>query len=373
MIKKVLIVDDDLEMLLSLKEGLGRYDETFAVLTAMDGEEGLDQLKKNPVSLVVTDLKMPKMDGFSFLGQIMEHYPEIPVIITTGYSTPEMEKMAREGGAVGYISKPFMLEDLARKIMTALRREDDGGTLHSVSSGLFLQLMEMEERTCTIRLFEKMAGKQGILFFKEGELLDARTDRLRGEEAAYEIFSWEEVSLSIQNSCQQKEKKIGKDLQAILLESARLKDERSQQGRPEAFEEGAPPPPPVQAQARKEPSAKSAKEVKKEPPAKEAKKEPSTKEAKKEPSTREAFMAAIDKELGRGSGVMDIYYDDSWAEMSKAVIELGELFMAGQWKSGFIDKGGSNDFILVPRDKMIVMSVNPRCPRDRIMDILEGR
>jgi CheY-like chemotaxis protein len=360
MIKKVLIVDDDLEMLLSLKEGLGRYDETFTVLTALNGEEGLDQLKKNTVSLVVTDLKMPKMDGFSFLGQIMEHYPEIPVIITTGYSTPEMEKMAREGGAVGYISKPFMLEDLARKIMTTLRREDDGGTLHSVSSGLFLQLMEMEEKTCTIRLFEKMTGKQGILFFKDGDLLDAKTDRLRGEEAAYEIFSWEEVSLSIQNSCQQKEKKISKDLQAILLESARLKDERSQQGRAEAFEEEAPPPP-VQEQARKEPSAK------------EVKKEPSAKQAKKEPSTREALMAAVDKELGRGSGVMDIYYDDSWGEMSKAIRELGEFFMAGEWRSGFIDRGESNDFILVPRDKMVVMSVNPRCPRDRIMDILEGR
>jgi DNA-binding response OmpR family regulator len=342
MIKKVLIVDDDLQMLLSLKEGLSRYDETFTVLTALDGEDGLDQITKNTISLVITDLKMPKMDGFSFLAQIMENYPEIPVIIVTGYSTPEMERMAREGGAVGYIGKPFMLEDLARKIVTTLRKEADGGTLHSISSGLFLQLMEMEEKTCTIRLFEKTTGKQGILFFKDGELLDAKSDNLRGEAAAYEIFSWEEVSLSIQNSCQLKEKRIIKDLQAILLEAARVKDERGEQGRDTVVEA-------------EELSLTTDDRV------------------TDESSSIEVLMATLDKELGEGSGVEDIYYDDSWGELSKAIKGLGELFMGGEWRAGYIDKGDSNDFILVPRERMVVMSVNPRCPRDRIMDILGGQ
>jgi len=59
MIKKVLIVDDDREMVLSLKEGLEKYDETFSVLMAGDGLIAMEKLKKLPVSLVVTDLKMP--------------------------------------------------------------------------------------------------------------------------------------------------------------------------------------------------------------------------------------------------------------------------------------------------------------------------
>ena len=110
MIKKVLIVDDDQEMLLSLKEGLEKYNETFSVLMAGDGLIAMEKLKKLPVSLVVTDLKMPRMDGFTLLARIMEQYPDIPVIIMTGYSTPEMQKLAREGGAVGYIEKPFMIK-----------------------------------------------------------------------------------------------------------------------------------------------------------------------------------------------------------------------------------------------------------------------
>ncbi|MBW1707509.1 MAG: response regulator, partial [Deltaproteobacteria bacterium] len=237
MIKKVLIVDDDQEMLLSLKEGLEKYNETFSVLMAGDGLIAMEKLKKLPVSLVVTDLKMPRMDGFTLLARIMEQYPDIPVIIMTGYSTPEMQKLAREGGAVGYIEKPFMIEDLARKIMTAMRKESEGGTLHGISSGMFLQLIEMEQKTCTIRLEDKSSGKQGVLFFRDGELLDARINGLQGVKAAYEIFSWDEVTLSIQNVCPQKEKKIESDLQVVLLEAMRLKDEAAQAEEPKVLTE----------------------------------------------------------------------------------------------------------------------------------------
>ncbi len=340
MIKRVLIVDDDVEMLVSLKEGLSRYEETFTVVTALDGSMAMKELRRVDISLVVTDLKMPNIDGFSLLAHIMEHYPEIPVIIITGYSTPEMERMALEGGAVGYIAKPFTIEDLARKILTTLRKESEGGTLHSVSSSIFLQLMEMEERTCTIRLFEKMEGKQGILFFRDGELLDAKTNGIRGEAAAYEIFSWEEVSLNIQNSCQQKAKEIKKDLQAILLEAMRLKDERRHQDEPlpdlGEHRDSAPPP----------------------------------KETKQEPSAIEQLEGLIDKELGQGSGVEDIYYDDSWERLIKGINALGNVFEGGKLRVGYVDKGETRDFILLPKEKVIVISVNPRCPRDRIMEVL---
>ena len=127
MIKNVLIVDDDLEMLAALEKGFAKYGDTFVVIKAEDGQVAIEKLKKNTVSLIVTDLKMPRLDGFALLQHVMENYPDIPVIVITGYSTPEMEKMAHEGGAVGYIAKPFMLDRLARKIMATLRKESEGG------------------------------------------------------------------------------------------------------------------------------------------------------------------------------------------------------------------------------------------------------
>jgi CheY-like chemotaxis protein len=341
MIKHVLIVDDDEEMLFALKSGLDKYHETFSVLTAGDGLFALEVLKKHPVSLVVTDLKMPNMDGFTLLSQIMEHYPDIPVIIMTAYSTPKMERLAREGGAVGYIKKPFMIDDLAVQVITTMRKESEGGTLHGVSSGMFLQLIEMEERTCTIRLMDNSTGKQGVLFFQNGDLMDARLDDRQGLEAAYGIFAWDEVTLSIQNVCPQREKKISGDLQAILLEAMRLKDEAERE-RPS---EGKP--------------AETAYESKEAGP-----------QALGEKEIIDRIRNKIKQALGGRCGMEDIYPDLSWKSIVHAFKEVGDIFEAGELKVAYVDTGRPNDFIVLPGESITVISVNPKCPRDRLIRLL---
>jgi len=334
MIKNVLLVDDDHEMLLALKEGFKKYRDSFAVLLAAEGLKAVEVLKRNVVSLVVTDLKMPKMDGFELLAHIMEHYPDIPVIIITGYSTPEMERLAREGGAVGYIAKPFLIENLARQIMTTLRRESEGGTLHNVSSGMFLQLMEMEQKTCTIRLEDKLTAKKGILFFREGELLDARVNDLQGEAAAYEIFSWDQVNLSIQNGSALKEKRIFSDMQQLILESARRKDEYVAADAPLSVIEEVEP-----FESNPETALKRIREK-------------------------------IEQEVGASCGLEDIYQDNSWDSRVSQLSLAGEFFHIGKLMLGYIDKGDANDCILLPGDKTTVISVNPKCPRDKLLQVL---
>jgi len=233
MAKKVLIVDDDQEMLRILKKDLEKYSRTFSVLAAEDGLAAVEVLKKNNISLVITDLEMPQMDGLALLNHLKERYPDIPAIVITDSSMPEEQKLAQEEGAAGYVEKPFIIEDLARKIVTVLKKEGDGGILHGIAPGTFLQLVEMEEKTCTIRLTDDRSGKQGVLFFKNGELLQGRINELKGRDAAYEILGWEEATLSIQESCSLKENKVQADLQALLLEAMRLKDEVSEQEEPE--------------------------------------------------------------------------------------------------------------------------------------------
>jgi CheY-like chemotaxis protein len=336
MVKKVLIVDDDGAMVQTLKQGLIRYDDTFMVLTAEDGLEAVERLKEHTMSIVVTDLKMPRMDGFSLFAYIMEHYPEIPVIIITGFSTPAMERAAKEGGAAGYISKPFMINDLARKIIATLRTDSDGGTLHGISSGMFLQLVEMEEKTCTIRLFSKASDRQGILFFRKGELLDAKTDGLCGEEAAYEIFSWEEVSLSIQNACAHKEKRINRALQAILFEAARRKDDSRSKMKVELGkgEKGG------------------------------------NKPGNKKALSPEAVEGILAKNFAEGAGVEDIYQDEVWKDLVQEVQRLAGLLKAGDFKAAYVDRGEAHDFIILPGERVTVVSVNPKCPRDRLVETL---
>lgn len=334
MIKNVLLVDDDREMLLALKEGFRKYQDSFAVHLASDGLKAIESLKKNIVSVVVTDLKMPRMDGFELLGHIREHYTDIPVIIITGYSTPEMERLAREGGAVGYIAKPFLIENLARQIMTTLRRESEGGILHNVSSGMFIQLIEMEQKTCTIRLEDKITGKKGILFFHEGELLDARVDDLQGETAAYKIFFWDEVNLSIQNDCALKQRRIHSEMQHLILNAARRKDE-------EVAEEV-----PLSAMV----------EVESYDP---------------DPSLNiKKIKDKIVDEVGPNCGLEDIYQDKTWDNRVTHLSGAGEFLNLGELILGYVDKGDTNDYILIPGEMTTVISVNPKCPRDKLLQAL---
>lgn len=336
MIKNVLLVDDDQEMLLALREGFWKYRDSFSVQLAADGLSALEKLKKSVISLVVTDLKMPRMDGFELLAHIMEHYPDIPVIIITGYSTPEMELLAREGGAVGYIAKPFLIENLAQQIMTTLRKESEGGTLHNVSSGMFLQLVEMEQKTCTIRLDEKSGGKKGILFFREGDLLDARVNDLQGEAAAYEIFAWEQVNLSIQNGCALKEKRIHAEMQHLILEAARRKDE--------GIREPAPAP------------------VKNE-----------TAASVSEPGDFiKDLREKIESYAGPACGLEDIYQDEAWDSRVLQFSGTGRHLNIGNLVLGYIDKADAADYIIVPGDKTTVIAVNPKCPRDKLLQILSS-
>ena len=339
--KIVLIVDDDAEMIQSLKQGLERYQETFIVVTAESGEIALKELNKKPVSLLITDLKMPGMDGFELLGHVMEYFPDIPVMIMTGYSTPEMKQTAEKGGAVGYIAKPFLVENLAREIIVTLRRESDGGTLHGVSSGIFLQLIEMEERTCTIRLTEKVKGKKGALFFKEGELFDARYGNVQGVEAAYEIFSWEEVSIAIQNGCPRSGNRIEEDLQAVLLEAMRRKDETAganedQESKPETA--------PVEAA-------------------------PASSDT--DTSDADRIRNKIESVLGDRAGLQDVYADATWNSSFSRFDSMARTLGAGRIKLAYMDKGKSFSQILLAADPTIVVEVGSKCPKDKLMALLD--
>jgi CheY-like chemotaxis protein len=309
------------------------------VITAEGGPEAMSLLNQHPVSLLVTDLKMPKMDGFDLMGHVMEYFPDIPVIIITGYSTPEMKSMAKRGGAVSYMAKPFLIENIARKIMTTLRRESEGGTLHGVSSGIFLQLIEMEERTCTIRLSKKRNKKKGVLFFKDGELLDARYGNLQGVEAAYKIFSWDQVSIAIQNGCPRNEPKIDEDLQAVLLEAMRRKDETDEESDPGETE----PPAGVNAAEPKTEAANPATQVRR----------------------------RIEAELGGLAGLQDVYPDEKWDPAMARFDAIARALGGGRLKLALIDKGESSWQVLVTADPTVVAEVSPKCPREKLIQALD--
>jgi len=221
--KTVLIVDDEKNFLLSLSEGLAEYADEFETCLAFDGREALELLEHRPVDLVVTDLRMPRMDGFSLLAEMSVRHPDLPAIVMTAYATPEIRRRLNACGAV-CLDKPVEFSNLVDTILAALSASSDGH-LKGIPLPTFLQLVEMEKKTCTLRV--RSEGGEGVLYFRRGELLDAEAPGVSGEDAVYEIVGWDRVEIEIDAICRRSEKRIHNDLTAVMLEGLRRKDERA--------------------------------------------------------------------------------------------------------------------------------------------------
>jgi DNA-binding NtrC family response regulator len=115
---QILVIDDE-EV---IREGLRRVLESrgYAVATSPSGLLGLERMNQRDFSLVITDLKMPGMNGLEVLRQIRILHPGVPIIMITGYSTVETAVEAMKNGAIDYIAKPFTPEIISEKVRNAL-------------------------------------------------------------------------------------------------------------------------------------------------------------------------------------------------------------------------------------------------------------
>ena len=123
---KVLIVDDDPIFLDRLREELKKYVGQFELVTATNGAEALEVLGKARISVLITDLDMPQMNGLELLAHMRKHRPQIPCVVMTEPKTPDGENKADQDSIFRYIAKPFSADALFALIMEGLERLDEG-------------------------------------------------------------------------------------------------------------------------------------------------------------------------------------------------------------------------------------------------------
>src|SRR5271155_3799655 len=132
--KQVLIVDDEPNLRKILSAQLSR--DGYDVLTAEDGEQGLALLKDHHIDLVITDLKMPKVDGMTLLKRALLEEPELPIVVITAHGTIDTAVEALKLGAFDFVTKPFDKDELRQIIAKALRtRELSGADATAAPSG----------------------------------------------------------------------------------------------------------------------------------------------------------------------------------------------------------------------------------------------
>jgi len=219
--KTVLVVDDEPSVLFALSEGLSDRRRGVKVATAASGVEAISLLEAERVDLVLTDLRMPEMDGFELLAYLRRNFAGLPVIVMTALSGAETAD--RLDGAVECFTKPFNVPDLKARIGELLAQRVKG-RVENITLPSFLQLLELERKTCTLVI--KSLGRTGRLFFRGGRLVGAETGDLSGQPAALEIVTWEDADIEISDVCPPVEPEIEAGLSFLLMEGMRLQDER---------------------------------------------------------------------------------------------------------------------------------------------------
>jgi two-component system, response regulator YesN len=109
---RVLLVDDEATLVFFLKQGLQESSLTCQVDVASSGEEALTKLTYSPYDVLVTDLKMPGISGFTLVEVARSLYPTIKVILMTAFSSREVQDESEQLQVNGYLIKPFATSQL---------------------------------------------------------------------------------------------------------------------------------------------------------------------------------------------------------------------------------------------------------------------
>jgi len=118
--KRILLVDDEVDLVETLRFSL--ENEGYNVLVSHDGEDALNQARKENPDLILLDLMLPKLDGYKVcrLLKFDENYKHIPILMLTAKTQEKDKLLGKETGANDYITKPFDTDELLKKVKSYL-------------------------------------------------------------------------------------------------------------------------------------------------------------------------------------------------------------------------------------------------------------
>jgi DNA-binding response OmpR family regulator len=225
-LKKVLIVDDEETLTWSMARSLSKDKDNYEVLIANNGREALNFLEKNRIDLVISDIRMPDINGLDLLVRIKKEYPQTKVIIMTAYGSADVQKEANQRGSLYYVEKPFEISDL-RKIIIDLIGKKKGfrGKVFG------LQLTDIIQINCLSRLTTALIitrnGEKGVIYLNEGEIIHAECGEQKGTDAFYKILSWQDGEFLSNVGVTPPVQTIYQNWEHLLVEAMRRTDDKS--------------------------------------------------------------------------------------------------------------------------------------------------
>jgi DNA-binding response OmpR family regulator len=235
--KKVLIVDDNETVRTLLRMSLRKSQ--LEVLEASDGEKGFEIANTEKPDLIISDVLMPKMDGFEFCRKVREQssIPTVPFIFLTSLAEVSTEVRGYRTGADDYLVKSnIKRENLIEKVEAMLAKSNEYKRLESVMhDGLvgnltdlniieLIQLLGMNKKSGA--LFLTTGSIKGEVYFVGGRILHAQTENLVGEDAIYKLAEWNDGLFKFEPKEIVIEPTIRTTTMNLIMEACRRMDEK---------------------------------------------------------------------------------------------------------------------------------------------------
>lgn len=187
--KRVLIVDDEEDMIWSLQKNLPNESLQVDISIASSGEEALSILEKTKIDLVVTDIRMTGISGIDLLIAVRNKYPDIGVIVMTAFPSTESKAEVIEKGGLRFIEKPFDIKEMRDFVRSALKMGSHfEGKMMGIQLVDIVQINNLSQASSALRI--NADGREGVIYFSEGNVVHATCDDLIGEEAFYKLMSF---------------------------------------------------------------------------------------------------------------------------------------------------------------------------------------
>lgn len=192
----ILVVDDEENLNWSLVNSLRK--EGYTADGALTGEDAQRRMTATPYDCVISDVKMPGMDGFELLQWLRQHRPRTRVIMMTAFGSPTAREEAMRSGVIAYLEKPFDLATLKEELRRLVPSEGAAATGQAEAEAYDLlevsRVLNLTRRDIAIGV--QAGGIQGTLRFLHGELIWAQAGALQGDDAFLALCASRGAALS---------------------------------------------------------------------------------------------------------------------------------------------------------------------------------
>ncbi len=231
---KILLLDDDEQMLELYQELLRQLPSKPEVHVSNSGARAIALLESEPFTLLITDLRMPKMDGLQVLAIVRRKYPLLRIIVLTGVLDEEYRSRAYAQGVDMFWQKAGSAEEfqlLRDCVESFLDREvNSEGGFRGMQSKSLVDLIQLECLSQSSAVLHITQGAvSGRIWVQDGEIIDAGAGSFKGEEAFREILSWKSGHFELQPPEPDHPRIIHHSAQGLLLDSAQALDESRNQ------------------------------------------------------------------------------------------------------------------------------------------------